>query len=321
MSKKARTTRPRRKAVYHVGNWPEYDRALVKRGSLTVWVSEEVLEMWRYTGPSQRGAQFEYSDQAIEAMLMVREVFHLTNRTTEGFMRSLFQLMQVDLSVPDHTTLSRRGKTLKVSMPKRAQGELHLVIDSSGLKLYGEGEWKVRQHGWSKRRSWRKFHLAVDADTSEIQAAMLTEAGVHDAEVVQPMLEQVGNPIASLAGDGSYDKRRVYDTLQVYAPGCAIAIPPGRNARIWQHGNTKAPPLPRDENLRFIRKHGRNAWKKHSRYHRRSLAETAVFRMKMLFDDHLNGRLMATQVTQTMIRCSALNRMTHLGMPVSFLVS
>jgi len=318
MAKITRATHPRRKRVYHVRNWSEYDKALVKRGSLTIWVSDEVLEMWRYNGPSQQGAQFRYSDQAIEAMLTVREVFHLTNRSSEGFMRSLFQCLQVDLPVPDHTTLSRRGETLKVSLPKRAQGALHLVVDSSGLKVYGEGEWKVRQHGWSKRRTWRKFHLTVDADTSEIQAAILTEAGVHDAETVEPMLEQVNNPIVSLAGDGAYDKRRVYHALQTHAKGCVIAIPPSRNARIWQHGNTKAPPLPRDENLRYIRKHGRKTWKKHLGYHRRSLAETAVFRMKTLFSDHLTARLMGTQVTQTMIRCKALNHMTQLGMPDSY---
>ncbi len=146
-------TRPRRKTIYHIRNWSAYDRALVQRGSLTLWISEEALAMWAYQGPPQRGAQFDYSDQAIEAVLTLKEVFHLTNRAAEGLVRSIFALMQVTLGVPDHSTLSRRGRTVQLQLPKRACGPLHVVIDSSGLKVFGEGEWKVRQHGWSKRRT------------------------------------------------------------------------------------------------------------------------------------------------------------------------
>lgn len=167
---------------------------------------------------------------------------------------------------------------MKVRLPKRAEGSLHPVLDSSGLKVYGEGEWKVRQHGFSKRRTWRKIHLAVDSESGEIQAVELTEAGVHDPEVVQPMLKEVGRPLVSAAGDGSYDRREVYQALQKHSSGVRIAIPPRRDARIWRHGNAKGPSHPRDENLRYIRRHGRRVWKQHSGYHRRSLAETAVFR-------------------------------------------
>lgn len=318
MTKKTKPTRLRRKTVYHVRNWSEYNQALVKRGSLTVWGSEDALKNWRYAGPRQRGAQFTYSAQAIEAMLTLREVFHLTNRAAEGCMRSLFQLLQVALPVPDHTTLSRRGGTVQASLPKRATGALHLVFDSSGLKLYGEGEWKVRQHGGSQRRTWRKVHLTVDSQSGDIQAVELTDAGVPDAEALPPMLEQVANPIASAAGAGAYDRRSVYQAIQAHSPGAQIAIPPRRDAHIWQHGNGTAPPYPRDENLRYIRRHGRRAWKRDAQYHRRSLAETTVFRLKTIFDDHLSARLLATQRTQARIRCRALNLMTHLGMPDSY---
>jgi len=320
MPNTTKATRPRRKAIYHIRNWSAYDRALVQRGALTVWVSEEARQAWQYQGPAQRGAQFEYSDQAIEAMLTVKAVFHLSNRETEGLMRSLFHLMQVTLVVPDHSTLSRRGQTVQIRLPKRAPGPVHLVMDSSGLKVYGEGEWKVRQHGWSKRRTWRKFHLSVDTGSGEVQAAMLSTAGTTDAEMVDPMLAQVDNLIASLAADGVYDKRPVYAALQARAPNATILIPPRRDARIWQHGNTHTPPHPRDEAVRFIRAHGRNAWKRESGYHQRSLAETAIFRFKTIFGDQLSARLLVTQATQFGTRCRALNIMTHLGMPDSYKV-
>jgi len=254
-------------------------------------------------------------------MKTVKNVFHLPNRATEGFLRSVFEMLQVDLPVPDHTTLSRRGKGLKVSLPKKAEGHLDIVMDSSGLKIFGEGEWKVRAHGKSKRRTWRKLHLAVDPHSGEIQAAALTTNSVSDSQMVAPLLAQVEQPIEHFAGDGSYDKRNVYDSLNQHAPDATLLIPPRKNARIWQHGNTKAERLRRDENLRAIRRSGRKAWKQESGYHIRSLAETTMFRFKTIFGDRLSARLLETQTTQTMIRCAALNRMTHLGMPDSYKVA
>ena len=320
MPKTIKHTRSRRKATYRIRNWSAYDHALVQRGSLTVWVSDDALQAWQYQGPAQQGAQFDYSDQAIEAMLTLKEVFHLSNRQTEGLVRSLFELMQVALTVPDHSTLSRRGKTVQLRLPTRTRGPLHLVMDSSGLKVYGEGEWKVRQYGWSRRRTWRKFHVAVDTESGEVRAAMLSTAGVADAEMVDPMLAQIDQPIASVAADGGYDKRRVYTALHARTPTTTIAIPPQHNARIWQHGNTHASPHPRDEAVRFIRAHGRKMWKAESGYHQRSLAETAMFRFKTIFGDHLSARLLSTQATQFGARCRALNIMTHLGMPESYKV-
>lgn len=314
-------TRSRQKELYRVRNWSEYDRALVQRGSLTVWVSDDFEKTWFYCGPTQRGSQFDYSAQAIEVMLTMKNVYHLPNRATEGFIRSLFALLAITLSVPDHTTISRRGKTLKVCLPKRARGNLDIVMDSTGLKIYGEGEWKVRTHGKSKRRTWRKLHLSVDRKSGEIQAAELTEAGISDDTKAEAMLMQIEQPINSLAADGSYDKRCVYKSLHKHAPAAKVLIPPRKDARIWQHGNTKAERLKRDENLRYIRKHGRTAWKHDSGYHARSLAETAMFRIKTIFGDQLSARLLETQTTQALIRCAALNKMTHLGMPVSYKVT
>ena len=315
------TTHSRPKTLYRVKNWSEYDQALVKRGSITFWLSDDLADTWRYTGEKQRGSQFEYSEHAVEMMQMVKNVFHLPNRATEGFLRSIFEMLHMSLPVPDHTTLSRRGKGLKIRLPKKAKGHLDIVIDSSGLKIFGEGEWKVRSHGKSKRRTWRKLHVAVDPHSGEIQAAALTTNGVSDSQMVGAMLAQIEQPIERFAGDGGYDKRNVYDSLNQCAPDAVLLIPPRKNARIWQHGNTKAERLRRDENLRAIRKSGRKAWKQESGFHIRSLAETTMFRLKTIFGDRLSARLLETQVTQALIRCAALNRMTHLGMPESYKVA
>jgi IS5 family transposase len=321
MKNKPKKTYPRHKTVYHVRNWSEYDQALVNRGSITIWICEDALKRWQYEGPTRRGAQYTYSDEAIECVFIVREVYHLTNRGAEGFIRSMFRILEIGLEAPDHSTLSRRGKTIHVRLPKRSKGPLHLVFDSSGLKVFGEGEWKVRQHGWSKRRTWRKLHLALDCETHEIKAVVTSEAGMHDAEAMVPMLAEVDQPIVSAAGDGAYDRRSVYQAIQTHSPSALIAIPPRKDAHIWQHGNSKAPNLPRDQNLRYIRKHGRRAWKQNSGYHRRSLAETAVFRFKTIFGEHLSARLTPIQNAQVRIRCQALNIMTYLGMPESYKVA
>ena len=318
---KQKQTQSRCKELYRVKNWSEYDKALVQRGSIIFWLSDNFEKIWLHTGEKQRGSQFDYSDKAIEIMLTLKEVFHLTNRSVEGFVRSMFQMMKIDLPVPDHSTLSKRGKTLQVKLPKKASGSLNLVLDSTGLKIYGEGEWKVRKHGYSKRRTWRKLHLGADPENGEIQAVLLTENSVTDDATVKELLEQIEQELLACAADGAYDKRKVYDALNKHSPEVEILIPPRKNARIWQHGNSKAEPLKRDENLRYIRKHGRQQWKRDSDYHMRSLAETAMFRLKTIFGDELSARLLETQTTQALIRCLALNKMTHLGMPESYQVA
>jgi hypothetical protein len=314
---KQKKTQSRPKRLYRVKNWSDYDKALVKRGSITFWLTDDFEKKWRHTGEKQRGSQFDYSDQAVLVMLTVKEVFHLTNRQTEGFMRSLFALMKLSLPVPDHSTLSKRGKDLKVNLPKKSSQRLNIVMDSTGLKIYGEGEWKVRQHGVSKRRTWRKLHVGANPDDGEIQAVILTENSVSDGDVVKTLLQQIEQDVAKFAADGAYDKRKVYDSLNAHSPEVNILIPPRKNTRIWKHGNTKTQRLKRDENLRSIRKQGRQEWKKQSGYHVRSLAETTMFRLKIIFGDGLSARLIETQTTQALVRCAALNRMTHLGMPQS----
>ena len=303
------------KPIYRIRNWKQYNDALVLRGSLTLWVDQETLQAWRYRGPAQRGAQFLYSDLAIQCVLTLRAVYHLPLRATEGFARSILGLMGLDLDVPDYSTLCRRAKTLPITLPKVAVGPLHLVIDSTGLKVYGEGEWKVRQHGHSKRRTWLKLHLAIDPATHEIRAAMVSEPGVTDAEAVPDLLAQEEGPVEAVEADGAFDRRGVYEALE--RRGARAIIPPRRDAKIIRHGNSAGPRLARDENLRRIRKIGRAAWKVESGYHRRSLGETAMFRMKTIFGGGIASRSPERQAKEVGIRCRAMNLMTHQGMPVT----
>lgn len=208
-----------------------------------------------------------------------------------------------------------------MNLPKKPAQSLNIVMDSTGLKIYGEGEWKVRMHGVSKRRTWRKLHVGANPQDGEIQAVLLTENSVSDDQAVKELLAQIEQTILAFAADGAYDKRKVYDNLNAHSPDVTILIPPRKNARIWTHGNSKAERLKRDENLRAIRQHGRKTWKADSGYHMRSLAETLMFRLKTIFGDELSARLMATQTTQALIRCAALNKMTLLSMPHSYKVA
>ena len=308
------------KARYRIRNWRQYNAALVQRGSLTLWIEEEAVRAWLYDGPGQRGAQYVYADAAIARMLTLRAVYGLALRATQGLATSLFALMGINLPVPSYSTVSRRAARVEVSLGcRRRLGPMHLVVDSSGFKVYGEGEWKVRQYGWSKRRTWRKLHLGVDEATGEIVAVVVSEASVSDDEAFADVLEQVEGEIEQVSADGAYDKRRCYEAID--RREAKAVIPPRRDAKIWQHGNCSALPLQRDSNLRVIRKQGRRQWKKQSGYHRRSLAETAIFHCKTIFGATLRSREFERQATELFIKVAALNRMTHLGMPDSYRVA
>ena len=233
--------------IYRVRNWSAYDQALKQRGSVTLWFAPEAVAAWNYQGAAQRGAQFVYSDLAIETALTLRLIYHLPLRQTEGFVESLLHVMGLDLSAPDHSTLSRRQEGLSVALPTRTTQEpIHVVVDSSGLKVYGEGEWKVRQHGWSVRRTWRKLHLGVNEATGEIIAQTSTENSVDDAAQVTPLLEQIDAEIARLGGDGSYDKHKVFKALA--NPSHPGPIEPiialRKDAKMQQHSNCKQPRRP-----------------------------------------------------------------------------
>ena len=338
------------KTTYKIDNWSHYNRALVRRGSLSVWISEEAIDNWLYEGPPQWGRDPVYSDFAIETCLRLRLVYQLPLRQTQVF-ASLFELMEADLPVPNYSTLSERGKDLPIDLcvggqneaqsnpgEERAQGggdadteaqPRHIVIDSTGLKVYGEGEpthrwWveKRRQHGKSKRRTWRKLHIGLDVETGEITAERLTGNDTHDASQVEGLLEETvdrAGPVAHVVGDGAYDTWKSYEAIA--GAGATPAIPPQKNAKIKRHGNCNGPPLPRDEALRYIRRHGLRKWKREQGYHRRSLVETALGRFKQIIGRVLRSRERSRQRTEARLGCQILNRMTQLGMPESYAVA
>jgi Transposase DDE domain len=252
------------KQQYRVRNWSDYNLALRERGSLTFWVSEDVIAQWLNTKRTESfGKPPTYSDIAILTMLSLKSLFHLAGRQSSGLMASLFELMQVELPVPDHSTVSRRMGKLEVTLPVRDSNRArHGVIDSTGLKVYGEGEWKVRQHGVGKRRTWRNLHLALDEGSGEILAAVVSTNDWRDSEILPDLLEQIEGDIEQVSADGAYDTRDCYDALT--ERGAQPVIPPRKNAVIWQHGNSKAPPHPRDEALRTIRQRGRKRWNQNS---------------------------------------------------------
>jgi hypothetical protein len=307
------------KTNYRVSNRREYNEALKQRGSLTFWLNPELDDMW-YAPPSgKKGAQPVYTDLAIKLVRQLGIVFNQRLRQTEGLVESLFKILELDLSVPDYTTLSRRGSGLNIVLSKRKKETVDLVLDSSGLKIFGEGEWKIKKHGKSKRRTWRKVHIAITPD-GEIRAVKTTKNNITDARATKYLLDQEESRINSLTGDGGYDKQSVYDLCQKL--GIAnVRIPPQKNAKIWQHGNSNSPPHPRDENLRKIRQVTRKCWKEQSGYHIRSLVETAMHRNKIIFGGKLYARCLERQITEVMLRCDALNRMLTLGMPTSYAIA
>jgi hypothetical protein len=303
---------------YRVRNWSEYNKGLKQRGSLTFWIEPAVLANWEVTEKTGKpGATVTYSNQAIVTMVSLKSVFKLPGRALCGFVESIFELMHVDLSVPDHTTISRRLQRLEVSLPVvPTDSPRHVVVDSTGIKVYGEGEWKTRQHGISKRRTWRKLHLAVDEATGEILASVVTDNSCHDSEVLGELVDDIPDPISQLDGDGAYDCGHCYDYIE--ARGAIAGIPPQRNAKIWFHGNRKTPPHPRDENLRKIRLVGRAEWKRLIGYHRRSIAETTMFRCKTAFGGKVSSRSMNRQVNELKVQCLVLNRMIQVAKPDSY---
>ena len=219
------------KAVYRVTNWPEYDASLVRRGSLTVWFTEDAVEAWPAPATGERGGQPIYSAIAIETGLALRLVFHQPLRQTEGMLRSIVAVLGVDIAIPDHTTLSRRGCGLTILPNRVARKEpLHLLVDSTGLKIYGEGEWFDQKHGIRSRRRWRKLHLGVDAGTHEIVAVELTPDDVGDVSEIPELLDQIDADVASMTADGAYDGETVYDAVAERHPDATVVIPPRTTA-------------------------------------------------------------------------------------------
>ncbi len=311
------------KATYRLRNWREYNASLVRRGSLTLWIETDIATWWLCQDKSGKpGASDTYSDKAVETCLALRVLLKLPLRQCEGLVLSLLQMAALSLPVPDYSTLCRRQKQLPVTLPVHPrQEERHLVLDSTGLKVFGEGEWKVKKHGKGKRRLWKKIHLSVDEATGEVLAVRVTDGDAPDgAQLPQLVLQsqQVGGPVRQASADGAFDSWA--NDAFLSQQNIVSTIPPRKGSRIRQHGNCREAPLQRDQNLRKIRRLGRRGWAKESGYSRRSLAETHMMRQKRILGSLLSSRCGARQAVECRLRCLVLNRLTHLGMPDSYLV-
>lgn len=310
------------KIAYRVRNWKDYNKSLVQRGSLTFWFSQSVIDHWKQQENSDTHGNQKYSDQVILCALTLRQLFQLPLRATEGLMRSILALMTLSLDVPDYSTLSRRAKTLNVTLGVKHRSQArHVLVDSTGIQVIGEGEWKKLRHGESRHQIWRKLHIAMDADDQTILAATMTESVRFDANYLPDLLNHIEDPIDQITGDGAYDKKSCYRLA--YSKGAKPVFPPQQDAVVQKNKIKKDPALvARDETIRFI-KNGmdenarRKQWKQANNYHRRSLIETMMSRMKSIFSDQMRSRSFENQRTDLLIRCYIMNRINELGLPIS----
>ena len=310
------------KKTYRVRNWTEYNKSLVQRGSLTFWFSNEVIAAWEKGGDANAHGNQRYANAVILCALTLRQLFHLPLRNTAGLFQSLAQLMGLTLKAPNYSTLCRRAQTLSVHLPvSTTNGPRHVLVDATGVQVIGEGEWKRLRHGQSRCQVWRKLHIAMDADSQMILAATMTESVRLDANYLPGLIDAIDGPIDQITGVGAYDKKNCYQTA--YERGAKPVFPPQHNA-IVQRNNIKKDPalIPRDEAIGFMhqnhdRQEQRKQWKIINDYHRRSLVETAMSRMKTLFTDKMRDKSLPNQQTTLMLRCYAINKITNLGMPIS----
>lgn len=305
-------SRPTR-LTYKTWNWPAYNEALKRRGSLTIWFDPEMI--WEATATGRRSRQQTYSDAAIQTCLSMKVLFGMALRQTTGFVESLLRLVGLDWTVPDFSTLSRRQKTSAVSIPYRgSRGPLHLLVDSTGIKVEGEGEWNARKHGGSKRRVWRKLHIGIDEETLEVRAIEITGSHIGDAPVLPDLLNQIPaeEEIGSVTADGVYDTRKCHDAIA--ERGAHAVIPPGKNAKPWKAVTAGA--AARNEALRAAKYLGRALWRRWSGYHRRSRVETKMHCVKLL-GQRLMARDFDRQVAELQVRIAVMNSYTALGMPVT----
>lgn len=306
----------KKKLTYRVKNWKEYNTALIQRGNISVWFSDDVIRKWIAPKKSKKGRPRVYSDDAILCTLVLRAVFNLPLRALQGFLGSLVSLLKLSLPIPCYTQICRRAKFLgqRIKRLCKKRKITDIVVDSSGLKVFGEGEWKVRQHGSSKRRTWRKVHLAICPDSHEIVLSVVTENSKSDGETFVEMAKHLPSTIERAYLDGAYDKEGCYQKL--YEKQIDPIVPPQRGAILHHEAWMKS----RNDSIQEIMglggdDGGRKLWKKLKGYHLRSLVETSFYRFKTLFGAKLRSRKMAYQRAEVFAKAQAMNKMTSLGMP------
>lgn len=306
-----------KKAKYQVRNWSQYNKALVTRGSLDIWISEDLLSS--QPSPDSAHGNQRYSDSLIECCLTLRQVYNLTLRATQGFVESLFRLLKLEITAPDYSTLSRRAAYLQINLRAKSSAKLHLLVDSTGVQVIGGTEWGYIKHKKQRKQLWRKLHIALDSDSLDIHAAVMSESQRADGNYLEPLIEQVNDPIACVIGDGAYDKKPCYRVA--YELQFEPVFPPQYNA-VVQRNKIKIDPAltKRDELISYLTggksyKNRMTRWKNKTNYHRRSLAETTMSRLKFLFGDKMKSKKISNQETDLRIRCAIINRINRLGMP------
>lgn len=317
MAAKANITKTPQK--YKVINWSQYNKSLKQRGSLEIWISDDIEEIWYEENRINDGTgnPREYTDKAIRLAYELKLCFKQPLRQLEGMINSLFKLSGLSITCPDYSTLSRRCGTLDLKIPtifKKSTDETEdkiIAIDSSGLKQYGKGEWHQEKHKVNPRRTWRKIHLAVN-ESHVIIATLLTEKSVHDAEVVPEMLEQISKPANRYIADGAYDTKDVYDAIEKHSTKAKIVIPPRDNAVESDQWHAE-----RNKSLDIIEEHGKGAWCKMRKYGRQNYAELAMQRYKRIIGNKMHSRDLVRQGNEAIIAASILNKFTAIGMPIS----
>lgn len=304
-----------KKSKYKITNWSDYTESLRRRGDITVWLTEEAIAQWHPEKSGERGRPLAYSDVAIECCLLLRQVYHLPLRQTQGLTRSLISLMDLAIHEPDYTTLSKRcvSLTLKRLIDSIEPGS-HVIVDSTGLKVYGRDEWHQEKHDVKAKRTWRKLHLGID-ENHYIVACELTENSVGDSSAVDDLLNQIDD-FSVFMGDGAYDGEPVYNSLLNKNLTASIIIPPPKNA---VEGNSSI--AQRNDHVHFIKTWGRMAWQKMTEYGLRAYAELAMLRYKTIIGPKLKARKIDQQKTEAQVSARVLNKMTGLGMPISIKVS
>ena len=263
-SRRHKFTKPK----YKVTNWPEYNDALRRRGDITIWFTEEAIKQWHPVKAGTRGRPLVYADHAIETAILIRQVFHLPLRQTEGFMNSIARMIGAAINIPDFSSISKRAIELPRQTLSQAQEPgSFVVVDSTGLKVYGKDEWHQEKHGVAARRTWRKLHLAVD-ENHQILACELTTPEVGDPTAVPDLLAQIETPFEVFMGDGAFDGEPVSNAVLAKQPDAKVVVPPHKTAVYSAAGDTQ-----RDEHIRAIEELGRIAWQKESDYGLRSRGE------------------------------------------------
>lgn len=308
------------KKVYRVRNWSEYNKGLVSRGSLIVWFNKEHIR----SSEGSHGNQ-SYSDSLILCALTLRQLFHLPYRATEGLLRSLIELNRLEIQTPNYSTLCRRAKDLKLSLGRQCRNTpKHILVDSTGVQVLGEGEWKRLRHGESRCQVWKKLHIALDADSLDIVALDVTDSVRLDGNYLPGLIKQIKAPIKQITGDGAYDKKSCYECA--YERGAKPVFPPQHNAAVQRSKTKKNLALtPRDEliirlNSAPDKEEELRVWKKENNYHQRSLVETNMSRLNSIFGDQMSARTPENQFTDLAIRCRIINKMNKLGLPQSVAV-